>query len=104
MRRGRRIWSTTSTADLQTQLCRLCLHSEALAKECAARLPLPWSHYVTLSGVRSINARAFCESEALCGGCTRSDVWLDRMEPLAKSAASELAPAGCSQALTALHP
>jgi predicted nuclease of restriction endonuclease-like (RecB) superfamily len=43
---------------------------EALAKECAARLPLPWSHYVRLLAVRSTHARAFYESEALRGGWT----------------------------------
>ena len=42
----------------------------ALAKKCAARLPLPWSHYVRLLGVRSAHARAFYESEALRGGWT----------------------------------
>ena len=42
----------------------------ALAKECAARFPLPWSHYVRLLAVRSAHARAFYESEALRGGWT----------------------------------
>jgi predicted nuclease of restriction endonuclease-like (RecB) superfamily len=42
----------------------------ALAKECAARFPLPWSHYVRLLAVRSAHGRAFYESEALRGGWT----------------------------------
>jgi DUF1016 N-terminal domain len=42
----------------------------ALAKECAARFPLPWSHYVRLLAVRSTHARAFYEREALRGGWT----------------------------------
>lgn len=42
----------------------------ALAKECASRFPLPWSHYVRLLAVRSAHARAFYESEALRGGWT----------------------------------
>jgi predicted nuclease of restriction endonuclease-like (RecB) superfamily len=42
----------------------------ALAKECAARFPLPWSHYARLLAVRSAHARAFYESEALRGGWT----------------------------------
>jgi predicted nuclease of restriction endonuclease-like (RecB) superfamily len=42
----------------------------ALAKECAARFPLPWSHYVRLLAVRSAHARAFYEREALRGGWT----------------------------------
>ncbi|HVW70983.1 MAG TPA: PDDEXK nuclease domain-containing protein [Steroidobacteraceae bacterium] len=42
----------------------------ALAKECASRFPLPWSHYVRLLAVRSIHARTFYESEALRGGWT----------------------------------
>jgi predicted nuclease of restriction endonuclease-like (RecB) superfamily len=42
----------------------------APAKECAARFPLPWSHYVRLLVVRSAHARAFYESEALRGGWT----------------------------------
>jgi predicted nuclease of restriction endonuclease-like (RecB) superfamily len=42
----------------------------ALAKECAARFALPWSHYVRLLVVRSAHARAFYESEALRGGWT----------------------------------
>ena len=42
----------------------------ALAKEYAARFPLPWSHYVRLLAVRSAHARAFYESEALRGGWT----------------------------------
>ena len=42
----------------------------ALAKECTARFPLPWSHYVRLLAVRSAHARAFYESEALRGGWT----------------------------------
>jgi hypothetical protein len=37
----------------------------ALAKECAARFPLPWSHYVRLLAVRSTHASVFYESEAL---------------------------------------
>jgi hypothetical protein len=41
-----------------------------LAKECAARFPLPWSHYVRLLAVRSAHARAFYEREALRGGWT----------------------------------
>ena len=41
-----------------------------LAKKCAARFPLPWSHYVRLLAVRSAHARAFYESEALRGGWT----------------------------------
>jgi predicted nuclease of restriction endonuclease-like (RecB) superfamily len=41
-----------------------------LARECAARFPLPWSHYVRLLAVRSAHARAFYESEALRGGWT----------------------------------
>jgi predicted nuclease of restriction endonuclease-like (RecB) superfamily len=44
--------------------------SKALAKQCAACLPLPWSHYVRLLAVRSTHARAFYESEALRGGWT----------------------------------
>ncbi len=43
---------------------------DALAKDCARRLPLPWSHYVRLLAVRSTHARAFYESEALRGGWT----------------------------------
>jgi len=79
IRHGRRIWSATERlsrdkhrgrADPIVQPLSAQL-GEALAKECAARLPLPWARYVRLSGVRSINARAFCESEALCCGCTR---------------------------------
>jgi predicted nuclease of restriction endonuclease-like (RecB) superfamily len=42
----------------------------ALAKECATRFPLPWSHYVRLLAVRSPHSRAFYESEALRGGWT----------------------------------
>ena len=42
----------------------------ALAKECAARFPLPWSHYARLLAVRSAHARGFYESEALRGGWT----------------------------------
>ena len=42
----------------------------ALSKECAARFPLPWSHYARLLAVRSAHARAFYESEALRGGWT----------------------------------
>jgi predicted nuclease of restriction endonuclease-like (RecB) superfamily len=42
----------------------------ALAKECAARFPLPWSHYARLLAVRNAHARAFYESEALRGGWT----------------------------------
>ena len=79
MRHGRRIWSATErlSRDKHRGLADPIVQTlspqlgEALAKECAARLPLPWSHYVTLPGVGSINAPAFCESEALCGGCTR---------------------------------
>jgi predicted nuclease of restriction endonuclease-like (RecB) superfamily len=41
-----------------------------LAKECATRFPLPWSHYARLLAVRSAHARAFYESEALRGGWT----------------------------------
>lgn len=41
-----------------------------LSKRCAARFPLPWSHYVRLLAVKSGNARAFYESEALRGGWT----------------------------------
>jgi predicted nuclease of restriction endonuclease-like (RecB) superfamily len=42
----------------------------ALAKGCAARFPLPWSHYVRLLAVRSPHGRAFYETEALRGGWT----------------------------------
>ena len=41
-----------------------------LAKECADRFQLPWSHYARLLAVRSTHARAFYESEALHGGWT----------------------------------
>jgi predicted nuclease of restriction endonuclease-like (RecB) superfamily len=34
----------------------------------AGRFPLPWSHYVTLLGVKNPEARAFYEAEALRGG------------------------------------
>jgi hypothetical protein len=53
--------SPTSTATaragpiVQTVSAQL---AKALAKECAARLPLPWSHYVRLLAVRSTHARA----------------------------------------------
>jgi predicted nuclease of restriction endonuclease-like (RecB) superfamily len=43
---------------------------EVLAKKCAARFPLPWSHYARLLAVRSGHARAFYEREALRGGWT----------------------------------
>jgi len=36
----------------------------------AARFPLPWSHYVRLLSVRSLDARRFYEAEALRGGWT----------------------------------
>jgi predicted nuclease of restriction endonuclease-like (RecB) superfamily len=35
-----------------------------------SRFPLPWSHYARLLAVRNTQARAFYESEALCGGWT----------------------------------
>lgn len=38
--------------------------------ELAARLPLPWSHYVRILTVKNPNARAFYEAEALRGGWT----------------------------------
>ena len=38
--------------------------------EIAARFPLPWSHYVRLLSLKSDEARAFYEKEALCGGWT----------------------------------
>jgi len=41
-----------------------------LAKECAARFSLPWSHYVRLLAVRSAHGRAFYEGESLRGGWT----------------------------------
>lgn len=41
-----------------------------LARDCATRFPLPWSHYVRLLAVRSELARAFYEREALRGGWT----------------------------------
>lgn len=42
----------------------------ALARDCATRFPLPWSHYVRLLTVRNELARAFYEREALRGGWT----------------------------------
>lgn len=42
----------------------------ALARDCATRFPLPWSHYVRLLAVRSELSRAFYEREALRGGWT----------------------------------
>jgi hypothetical protein len=36
----------------------------------AARFPLPWSHYVRLMSVKTSEARAFYEAEALRGGWT----------------------------------
>jgi predicted nuclease of restriction endonuclease-like (RecB) superfamily len=36
----------------------------------AARVPLPWSHYVRLLSVESTQARSFYESEAIRGGWT----------------------------------
>ncbi len=36
----------------------------------ATRFPLPWSHYVRLLSVRSLEARSFYEQEALRGGWT----------------------------------
>ena len=41
-----------------------------LAKECAKRFSLPWSHYVRLLAVKSAHGRAFYESESLRGGWT----------------------------------
>ncbi len=38
--------------------------------EIAARFPLPWSHYVKLLSLKSAEARAFYEKEALRGGWT----------------------------------
>jgi predicted nuclease of restriction endonuclease-like (RecB) superfamily len=61
--------SPTSTATARARPIVQTVSAQ-LAKECAARLPLPWSHYVRLLGVRSTHARAFYESEALRGGWT----------------------------------
>ncbi len=44
----------------------ISLSSEAVH----SRFPLPWSHYARLLAVRNMHARAFYESEALCGGWT----------------------------------
>jgi hypothetical protein len=57
--RGKRI-SQTASAKL-IEISADAIHS---------RFPLPWSHYARLLAVRSADARAFYESEALRGGWT----------------------------------
>jgi predicted nuclease of restriction endonuclease-like (RecB) superfamily len=48
----------------------LSAQSSSAIATLASRLPLPWSHYVRLLGVRNDYARAFYETEALRGGWT----------------------------------
>jgi predicted nuclease of restriction endonuclease-like (RecB) superfamily len=58
-RRGKRISQTASAKFIE-------ISDDAIR----SRFPLPWSHYARLLAVRSVDARAFYESEALRGGWT----------------------------------
>jgi DUF1016 N-terminal domain len=58
-RRAKRISQTVSAKFIE--ISADAIHS---------RFPLPWSHYARLLAVRSVDARAFYESEALRGGWT----------------------------------
>jgi hypothetical protein len=58
-RRGRKILSTLSSESPRDQLASV-----------AARLPLPWWHYVRLLAVKSEQARRFYEEESVRGGWT----------------------------------
>jgi predicted nuclease of restriction endonuclease-like (RecB) superfamily len=58
-RRGNRISQTASAKFIE--ISADAIHS---------RFPLPWSHYARLLAVRSVDARAFYEREALRGGWT----------------------------------
>jgi predicted nuclease of restriction endonuclease-like (RecB) superfamily len=48
----------------------LSAQSSSATATLASRLPLPWSHYVRLLGVKNDYARVFYEAEALRGGWT----------------------------------
>ncbi|MBZ0220884.1 MAG: PDDEXK nuclease domain-containing protein [Candidatus Methylomirabilis sp.] len=56
--------SDSTQAILQTASAQFSL------SQIAARFPLPWSHYVRLLSLKSVEARVFYEKEALRGGWT----------------------------------
>jgi predicted nuclease of restriction endonuclease-like (RecB) superfamily len=58
-RRGKRISQTASAKFI-----------EVSADAIHSRFPLPWSHYARLLAVKSVDSRAFYESETLRGGWT----------------------------------
>lgn len=63
------IVSTESSLSALTSISQAESAKFSLA-EIAVRFPLPWSHYVRLLSLKSVEARSFYEKEALRGGWT----------------------------------
>jgi len=60
--------SQTASAESQSSGEQLLIVPEPISQTVSAKFPLSWSHYVRLMSVKSSEARAFYENEALRGG------------------------------------
>ncbi len=81
MRAFYRTWTLGTLNDGETRKVQTASGLSGLE----GKFPLPWSHYVTLLGVKHDGARAFYERETLAGGWTIRQLKTPNREPVLRA-------------------